>query len=220
MSPAGPDGTIRRIVASYDDVAVRLYSRVRFTILRQTFLEEIGQYLPTTGRVLDIGCGFGLFSLYFAALERGRYITGVDRDPQRIELARLSSERLQISNVDYQVGDGLLWNTDQTFDAIYLLDLLHHLPRSSVAGFLEKLRGWLSPGGILVLKEVEDAPRWKRLFTLALDRLMVGMEPIHYWAPAELVALLRGLGFETRRHRMRDILPYPHIVYVNRLASG
>ena len=219
MSHADPGGTIRRIVASYDDLAIRSYSRVRFTILRQTFLEEIGQYLPMQGRVLDVGCGFGLFSLYFASLEPGRRITGVDRDARRIEFARVSAERLRIDNVDYHAGDGLVWETAETFDAIYLIDLLHHLPKDSVRGFLGKLRDRLAPGGVLVLKDVEDRPWWKRLFTLAVDRLMVGMEPIHYWSPGELVSLLESLGFETVRHRMRELLPYAHIVYVSRLAS-
>jgi SAM-dependent methyltransferase len=80
-----PRSILRRIVASYDSVPVRIYSRIRFSILRQVFLEEIGQYLPREGRVLDIGCGFGLFSLYFASLAPGCQLTGVDRDARRSE---------------------------------------------------------------------------------------------------------------------------------------
>jgi hypothetical protein len=53
----------RRIIDAYDDRIVRAYCRVRFSILRDRFLFEIGQYLPRTGRVLDVGCGFGLFAL-------------------------------------------------------------------------------------------------------------------------------------------------------------
>jgi 2-polyprenyl-6-hydroxyphenyl methylase/3-demethylubiquinone-9 3-methyltransferase len=219
MTPA-PAQAIRSIVGSYDDLVIRLYSRVRFTILRQIFLEEIGQYLPKNGRILDLGCGFGLFSLYFATLGPERRITGVDQDARRIELARASAARLNLTNVDYHVGDGLDWNSDESFDAIYLLDLIHHLPRASVPEFLERLRGRLRPGGVLVLKDIEDRPWWKVMFTLALDRLMVGTEPIHYWSPAELQPLLEGLGFDVVRHRMRDFLPYPHIVYVNRLPRG
>ncbi len=219
MSAAEPARAIRSIVASYDDLVTRMYSRVRFTILRQIFLEEIGQYLPRQGRVLDLGCGFGLFSLYFASQAQGRRITGIDQDERRIELARTSARRLGLGNVDYHVGDGLDWHSDESFDAIYLLDLVHHLPRDAVPAFLARLRERLRPGGVLVLKDIEDRPRWKVLFTLLLDRLMVGSEPIHYWPPAELAALLEGLGFEVVRHRMRDFLPYPHIVYVSRLPA-
>ena len=99
-------------------------------------------------------------------------------------------------------------------DAIYVLDLLHHIPKEAVPGFLGKLRQNLREGGMLIVKEVEDRPRWKMWFTLILDRLMVGFDPIHYWSSDEMTALLEQHGFSVRRHRMRDILPYPHILYV------
>ncbi|MCP3961802.1 MAG: class I SAM-dependent methyltransferase [bacterium] len=208
---------IRRIVASYDDLVTRLYSTVRFTILRQPFLEEIGQYLPARGRVLDLGCGFGLFSLYYAARAGGRRITGIDLNAARIERARESAGKLGLSNVEYVVADVLEWRPAEPFNAIYLLDVVHHLPAAEVPEFLERLRSYLTPGGVLVLKDVADRPRLKMLFTLLLDRLMVGFEPIRYWPPEELIALLARLGFRVYRHRMTDFLPYPHILYVARL---
>ncbi len=208
--------TIRRIVDSYRDFITRSYAKVRFTILRQPFLEEIDQYLPPAGRILDLGCGFGLFSLYFAALAPGRRIHGVDLDAKRIARAGKSARRLGLDNVKYETRNALEWDAVEPFDAIYLLDLVHHLPRSAVPVFLAKVRSLLQPDGILVIKDVADRPRYKMLFTLLLDRLMVGLEPIYYWPPVELTGLLRGLGFEVFRHRMTDVLPYPHMLYVCR----
>ena len=79
---------IRCIVRAYDDPLVRAYCWARFWILRQRFLDEIGQYLPESGCVLDIGCGFGLFSLYYAATGPGRFVRGVDLSARRIAQAR------------------------------------------------------------------------------------------------------------------------------------
>ena len=208
---------IRAILASYRAPLIRAYALVRFAILRQSFLEEIGQYLPAQGRILDVGCGFGLFSLYFARNAPERTILGCDVNERRIAIARASAERLGLANVRYEVADAQRFEPPGDFDAIYLLDLLHHLPRETVPAFLASLRTHLRPGGILIAKDVEDRPAWKRWFTLALDRLMVGSEPIHYWAAGELTALLEALGFTVVRHRMRDVLPYPHILYVARL---
>ncbi len=212
-------GPISRIVRSYKNPIIRGYSAIRFVILRQIFLEEIGQYLPTDGRILDIGCGFGLFSLYFAALEPGREILGIDLSSRRINHARKSAERLGLGNVEYELSDVLEWRSEAQFDAIYLLDVVHHLPVKEVPKFLSRLRGQLREGGVLLVKEVENRPRWKMWFALVLDRLMVGMEPIRYWPESELRTLLESLGFQVVRHRMRDILPYPHILYVCRLPS-
>ena len=217
---AGARSLIREIVGSYDDLLTRLYSMIRFTILRQPFLEEIGQYLPAQGRILDLGCGFGLFSLYYASREPGRKITGVDLSAARIERARTSAEKLGLSNLEYHVANVLEWGTEQDFNAVYLLDVIHHLPAAEVSRFLHKIRSLITPGGMLVIKEVADRPRYKMLFTLVLDRLMVGMEPIRYWPPDELAQLLEDLGFLVYRHRMTDVLPYPHILYVARLTSS
>ena len=85
--------------------------------------------------------------------------------------------------------------------------------------FSRKSGTLIKPGGRLILKEVADRPRYKMWFTLLLDRLMVGMEPIHYWSPKEMVLLLEGLGCEVFRHRMTDFLPYPHILYVANLPT-
>ena len=60
------EAAVKRIVAAYDDPIVRIYCTIRFMILRLRFLDEIGQYLPPSGQVLDVGCGFGLFALHFA----------------------------------------------------------------------------------------------------------------------------------------------------------
>lgn len=209
---------MRAIIASYDSAIVRAYCTVRFTILRQTFLEEIDQYLPTRGRILDLGCGFGLFSLFFASAAREREVVGVDLDEKRVDTARLTAKRLGLSNVSYHHGDVVTWAADGSFDAIYSLDVLHHVPAEAVPGLLGALRAKLQPGGVLVVKEVANRPFLKMLFTLALDRVMVGLrEPIHYWDPDELTAILRGHGFDVKRHWMRDFLPYPHLLYVCRL---
>jgi 2-polyprenyl-3-methyl-5-hydroxy-6-metoxy-1,4-benzoquinol methylase len=210
-----PEYPIRRIIDSYRGLP-RLYSRIRFSILRQNFLEEIGQYLPRRGRILDLGSGFGLFSLYFALCEPERELIGVERSRERVALARASAQTLSLANVRYDCCDVLDWKGDGPFDAVYLLDLVHHLPVAEVAGFLEAVCAQLRPGGTLILKEVADRPHAKRLFALLLDRLMVGREPIRYWPPAELSALLENLGFDVKRHRMNDIFPFPHILYVCR----
>ena len=205
---------------SYAGPVTRLYSIIRFTILRQPFLEEIDQYLPKRGRILDLGCGFGLFSLYFGSLHPERRIVGVDLNQRRIDMATLSARSLGLANVRYQAMDVLEWSDEQRFDAIYFLDLVHHLPAPSVPEFLTKVRSLLKPGGILLIKDVADRPFLKMLFTLVLDRLMVGMDPIRYWPPDELTDLLESLGFTVFRHRMTDFLPYPHVLYVAPLGGA
>src|SRR5262245_26626563 len=103
---------IRRVISAYDDPVVRAYCWARFWILRQRFLDEIGQYLPVTGPVLDIGCGFGLFSLYYASIEPGRFLRGVDLSGRRVATARRAAARLGVGNVVYEEGDARQFKGD------------------------------------------------------------------------------------------------------------
>src|SRR5262249_4230273 len=96
--------TIRAICDSYPSLLIRTYATIRFHILRQRFLNEIGQYLPKSGDILDVGCGFGLFSLYFAH-EPGRKMVGFDLNPRRIKLAESSAKRLNLPNAAFSCGD-------------------------------------------------------------------------------------------------------------------
>jgi len=209
-----PRAEVIRIVRAYDDALVRSYCWVRFGILRQRFLDEIGQYLPDGGRVLDVGCGFGLFSLYYAALRPSLQLLGVDRDRRRIDLARRAAVRLGIGNVAYAVGDAQALAVEEAVDAAYMLDIVHHLPRAAVAPLLAYLHASVRPGGRLLVKEVDTRPRYKRWFTHALDRLMDPRSAVCYWSSEDLARLLEGVGFRVFRHQMVDYLPYPHVLYV------
>ena len=208
------NATIRRIIRAYDDPVIRAYCWVRFWILRQRFLDEIGQYLPPAGPVLDLGCGFGLFSLYYAATAPGRFVRGLDVDRRRIGVARRAAARLGIDNVHYQEGDARDFKGDGEVAAAYMLDIVHHVPAAAVPPLLASLRRCLVPGGRLLVKDVDTQPAPKRWFTWALDRAMAPRTPVRYWSADELTAALRVAGFDVHRHLMVDVLPYPHILYI------
>ncbi|HET7875456.1 MAG TPA: class I SAM-dependent methyltransferase [Methylomirabilota bacterium] len=202
------------VIRAYDDWVVRAYCWGRFWILRQRFLDEIGQYLPERGRVLDLGCGFGLFSLYFASVRPGLAIEGLDLNARRIAIARRAAARLGLGNVRYEVGDVRDFRGGAAYDAAYMLDIVHHIPEETVRPLLEQVAKTLPAGGRLVIKDVDREPAYKRWFTHALDKIMDPGAPVRYWGGGELGALLEEVGFRVYRHLMVDLLPYPHILYV------
>ena len=205
---------ITRVVSAYDDPVTRAYSRARFVILRQRFLDEIGQYLPTEGDVLDIGCGFGLFSLYYAQLLPGARFHGVDLDPRRIARARRAAACLGLANVDYTVGDAREYRASVEHRAAYMLDIVHHIPEEAVRPLLEQMAKVLPTGGRLLIKDVDRRPAYKRWFTHLLDKVMDPSTPVRYWDAEALTRLLGEVGFSVHRHLMVDFLPYPHILYI------
>lgn len=220
MNARESDQLMRRIVNAYDGAIVRAYCSVRFRILRQRFLFEIGQYLPKDGNVLDVGCGFGLFALYFAAMRPGVTIHGFDLDARRIEMATRAAERLGIGNVMFRVGDASKFAFAEPLSMAYMMDLIHHIPPASVKPLLRTIARNLTPGGCIVIKDIEPSPAYKLAFTWALDKLMDFRAPVQYWAPDDIHPMMGSLAFDVRRHRMIDYLPYPHVLYVNTLKTG
>ena len=205
---------VLKVIRAYEDRIVRSYCWGRFWILRQRFLDEIGQYLPVRGRVLDLGCGFGLFSLYYAATGPARFLRGLDVSARRVAMARRAAQRLGLDNVAYELGDARDFKSDAEVSAAYMLDIVHHVPPDTVPPLLAQLRRCLAPGGLLLVKDVDTRPAPKRWFTWTLDRLMAPRTPVRYWSTEELTAALERAGFGVRRHLMVDVLPYPHVLYI------
>lgn len=212
---------IGRVVGAYRDPIVRSYSWGRFKIFRQRFLEEIGQYLPERGRVLDIGCGFGLFALYYAQRSPERQVVGFDLSERRVQTARHAAADLGLTNAEFHIGDARGISSLEPFDAIYLLDVLHHIPVDVVPSLLSSIHDALPLGGILVVKELDTSPTWQRVFAHALDLAMSPDSPPHYWPQEKLASTIEAAGFSVKRHQLIDYLPYPHVLYVaTKLASG
>lgn len=205
------------IIRAYDSLVIRLYCQIRFRIINMRILEELEQYLPKDGVVLDLGCGFGLFSLYFAQTEKRRRTISVDLNARRIAIAQATARRLgsqernnfaAVNVLDYPFKDPV--------DAIVVLDLLHHLPVGFVPSILERCQEVLAEDGVLLVKDVDSRPRWKAAFTWLLDKAMDYRTPVNYYHHSEMLAMLYDAGFEAKHHTMTDILPYPHMLYVCR----
>ena len=88
--------------------------------LTEICLEKCG--LSGAERILDLGCGSGVFSGRLA--KAGLRVTGVDISPKLIEIAR---ERQP--GVEFAVGDAeALTYEDSSFDAVFLGGVIHHFP--------------------------------------------------------------------------------------------
>jgi len=205
-----------RIVAAYHSRLVRLYCRIRFFILRRRFLEEVGQYLPASGNAVDIGCGFGLFTLYFASTHPHLHIFGIDLNARRIERARQAATNLGVSNAAFEAIDAQQFLCKGSLQAAYLMDLVHHIPYEAVEPLVREIVANLEPGGCLIIKDVDSRPRYKMAFTWLLDKLMDYRAPVRYWSQTEMTAMMQSCGLQAVRHAMIDFLPYPHVIYVGR----
>ncbi len=129
----------------YDQVA-EAYSRLEGESKwpRMKWLEKVLARLDPGSAVLDLGCGSGdPADIEIARLHR---ITGVDISNVQVELARRN-----VPQGNFIHGDlGALVFPDGSFHAVVSFYTLEHLPRKQHGEILNRIHGWLRPGGLLL----------------------------------------------------------------------
>lgn len=102
---------------------------------------------PKNLRVLDVGCGVGKTDRFLAP-SLGT-LCGVDISSASIERARRENPQVQ-----YEMYDGhTLPFADETFDAAFLICVLHHVLPAERLKLLKETRRALKPGGVLFIFE-------------------------------------------------------------------
>jgi 2-polyprenyl-3-methyl-5-hydroxy-6-metoxy-1,4-benzoquinol methylase len=139
----------------------------------------VAEVLPTEGRVLEVGCGHGLFSGYLARRAPGLRVLGVDIDAGKIAVARTSEEP---GRLGFAVGtSGSV--PDGPWDGIVLVDVLYLLDEAAQRALLSACAAVLAPGGVLVVKDMATRPRWKARWNAMQEVLAVRIFKITAGSP-------------------------------------
>jgi len=108
---------------------------------RDRFLAALRETKAET--LLEIGAGPGRDSLFFA--ERGLRVTAVDLSPEMVRLCRdkgLDAREMDMAELDFPDG---------SFDAVYALNCLLHIPKAELGAVLREIRRVLKPGGLFYM---------------------------------------------------------------------
>jgi 2-polyprenyl-3-methyl-5-hydroxy-6-metoxy-1,4-benzoquinol methylase len=114
--------------------------------MRRANLIAAGAELKSGIRVLEIGCGTGMFTEMFT--QSGAYIIAVDISPELLALARarrLPEDRVQFLHRQFEDCD-----LEGPFDAVIGSSFLHHL---EIEPALSTIHDLLKPGGVMSLAE-------------------------------------------------------------------
>jgi 2-polyprenyl-3-methyl-5-hydroxy-6-metoxy-1,4-benzoquinol methylase len=124
--------------------------------------------LPPNARVLDLGCGWGLSSEFFALL--GCRVTAVDINERFVELIRRRSNRFNFGiEVIHSDFDSL--DLDKQFDVVIFYESLHHALRPW--DLLQKVSSWLAVDGKIALAGEPIQSIWWHNWGLRLDPVSV-----------------------------------------------
>lgn len=141
-----PDRPQELVAHSYDAIAERYAAWTGDALAgaRQRYVELLQREIPPGAPVLDLGCGTGV--PVARALATRYRVTGVDGSARSIDLARQN------------VPDATFLQADMTqvefpsasFAAVISSYAIIHVPRVEHAALLQRLAGWLQPGGLLI----------------------------------------------------------------------
>lgn len=156
--------------------------------------------LPFKGmKVIDIGCGGGIFSERLARL--GADVTGVDPNTKAVQAARHHHEnhagtitgKLQYKNAEVS-------EVTELYDLVIASEVIEHTTDPRL--FLSQVASRMKPGGWTFLS-APNKTFWSWLYVYQLAEILGYIEKgTHHWdkfiKPEELTEMLRGEGLEVK----------------------
>ena len=125
-------------------------SAARYRLQKE--IETISDWLGAvndSGRVLDVGCGAGVWSEIFS--QRYKTVIGIEQSSLMLKAAR---ERVaSLPNVKILEGDGRHDLPEGSFDMIFLGGLCMYLNDDDLIELLHSLKSRLTEGGSIILRE-------------------------------------------------------------------
>ena len=148
--------------------------------------------IPRGSRLLDIGCGTGVFLIlanFLRGIESG---LGVDINRRSIELAESVADSKKLSfRVISNLSD--LQNVDCTY--LSCIDLLHHIGKNEKVDLIKKISDLLPIGGKVLLKDLAPKPRWRSIANRITDYLSTRSK-VAYLSQYAAAEMLEKNGFE------------------------
>jgi len=200
---------------------VRAHVRIRW---HSCPFVAVAAHVPEAGRVVDLGCGHGVFSAYLALGSERRQVLGVDIAQDKIlaakAAARAAAERGR-TNLRFTLGDAEA-PPEGPWEAIAVVDVLYLLSPERQESLLRRCAVALAPGGVLLVKEVADTPLWKAAWNRTQENLSVRVlritrgKELCFLPPARHAAWLAASGLEVRQDPLDQGFLHPHHLIVAR----
>jgi 2-polyprenyl-3-methyl-5-hydroxy-6-metoxy-1,4-benzoquinol methylase len=159
--------------------------------------------------ILEIGTGYGVLAAGLGLISGGRVCS--TEHPSRSYLTSASYlsflNEFKIDMIAHDLTEGLPFK-QESFQQVYLCDVIEHFPPESIPFILHEISGVLRPGGSIIL----STPNLNRLS--GLFRLLAGysinpplevrrigktFDHIRELAPKEILNLLTKLGFQPKK---------------------
>jgi len=130
---------------SFSGLKVDLFVRAKVAYLCEALADDLGDLRGAD--ILDVGCGIGNYHPHLP--DTLGSVSAVDVSSSCIDAARVRNP-----GVAYQTYDGMvLPYRNASFDAVYTICVMHHVPPDNWERFTREMRRVVRPGGLTAIFE-------------------------------------------------------------------
>jgi len=193
-------GPIRERYSHGDENELRESFEMGMFDLAMQIAQRIVPHIDLAGRrrLLDIGGGPGTYAIHFCQHNPGLSAVVFDLPTTR-PFAEKTIARFGLSDrIAFAQGDFLADPLEGSFDVAWLSHILHGESAAGCAVVLEKVRGALEPGGMILIQDfildnTLDGPIFPALFSL---NMLLGTERGQAYSWGQLEEMLSVAGFQ------------------------
>ncbi len=212
--PATPTATPAELSALAASLYAKSHGGALLRLLQQyrpyiAPFEELLPLVPPGSRVLDVGCGGGLFLHLLAARVGLAASLGFDSSAAAITVASEVRHRTALAGLSpafVHVGVESPWPgppaCPKVFDVVSIIDVMHHVPPGQQQKLIQTAASRVATNGILIYKDMCRRPFWRacanRLHDLLLARQWINYAPIQQvevWARHAGLVLEKSASF-------------------------
>ncbi len=170
-------------------------------------------FFPDNGKLVDLGCGNGIFPALLALKHPHMKIVGIDDDERKIQMAK---ELFTFNNLSF-IRKNIIEMDIPEATHFSLIDVLYLIPFEHQEMLIKKISEKID-NGLLLIKEMDKKPFYKYLFNYFQEFLSVKIlkrtlgGKFFFRSVEDLVSLLSRYGFKTEIIRLDKGYLYPHIL--------
>jgi 2-polyprenyl-3-methyl-5-hydroxy-6-metoxy-1,4-benzoquinol methylase len=185
---------------------------------------EIEPFIPTSGKILDVGCGHGTLVKLLSENSSSRNILGIDPSRDKIKVAKTI---VKSKNAKF-LSTTIEKLPSEKYDIIIIVDVLYLMPYEDKLQLLKEAKKRLKDNGTLLLKEIVRTNSIINYLITFEEFLMMNVFRLTYsnakkseiLTQSEHVDLLKKVGLKTNKvKKINAILPYPHTLFVTKIKG-
>ena len=138
----------------YKGPTLEWYTKIKIKLEHN--YEFFNKIIPKTCVITDLGCGYGYLDYMLSLTSKDRRITGVDYDPDKIEIAKHCA--IKNDHIDFISADIIEMNFNPS-DVFILNDVLHYMPEPIQHQIIEKCISSLNTNGMIIIRDADKSLR-------------------------------------------------------------